>query len=147
TDRGTRGVEVRSAIQRGAHIRRAGEDRAPGDVVLPAGVLPGARQIAARAGVGLASVDGHRRPRGVVISTGSELVDPGTPLCPSQIPDSNSYLLAAAASAAGCDVHRIGAVHDDPDALRAVLEEQDGAVDAVVTSGGVSVGAFDVVKE
>ena len=147
TDGGTATVRVVREAPRGAHIRRAGEDVGSGDVVLTAGTLLGPTQVAAAASVGSAEVLVHRRPRVAVLSTGSELRPPGEPLRRGQIPDSNSYLLAAAVRAAGCDVVRVGAVSDEPARLRAVLDEQAGRVDAVVTSGGVSMGAYDVVKE
>jgi molybdopterin molybdotransferase len=147
TDRGTVTVRVDRSPVPGAHIRRAGEDVHDGDLVLTAGTLLGPRQVAAAASVGAGTVVVHRRPRVVVLSTGSELVPAGTPLLHGQIPDSNSLLLAAAARAAGCDVVRVGAVPDDAAALRAELAVHDGTADVVVTSGGVSVGAYDVVKE
>lgn len=83
----------------------------------------------------------------MVLSTGSELVQPGEPVGPGQISDSNSFTLTAAAQDAGAIAYRVGAVPDRADRLRAVLEDQLGRADLIVTSGGVSVGAYDVVKE
>lgn len=147
TDAGTTTVTVRAAPRVGAHIRRAGEDARQGDVVLRSGALLVERRVGAVAAAGAGSVTVHRRPRVVVLATGSELVAPGNPRARGQIPDSNSYLLAAAVRAAGCDVVRLPAVPDDAERLRAVLTEHAPAADAVVTAGGVSVGAYDVVKE
>ncbi len=132
----------------GAHIRRAGEDVSVGDLVLAAGTLLGPTQVAAAAAVGWGEVTVRRRPRVAVMSTGDELVPPGSPLRPGQIPDTNSYLLAELVREAGGTPIRLGAVPDDAAELRDVLDrlESDG-VDAIVTSGGVSMGAFDVVKE
>jgi len=146
TDAGTATVHVREAPAAGVHVRRAGEDAVPGDVVVAAGTLLGPAAIAAVASLGRATVRVHRRPRVGVVSTGDELVAPGTPLRRGQLPDSNSWLLASAVREAGGVPVRIGPVPDDVDALRAVLADLDGTVDAIVTSGGVSVGAYDVVK-
>jgi molybdopterin molybdotransferase len=147
TDGGTDVVRVRAAVDPGAHVRRAGDDVSDGGVVLATDTLMAERHVAAAAAVGVARLSVHRRPRVAVLSTGSELVSPGESLRRGQIPDSNSFLLAAAVAAAGCTAIRLAAVPDDADRLRAVLAAQDGAVDAVITSGGVSVGAYDVVKE
>jgi molybdopterin molybdotransferase len=152
TDGGTDTVRVDVAPRRAAHIRRAGEDVVAGDLVLPAGTVLGPPQIAAAASVGAGELLVHRVPRVAVLSTGSELVPPGRPLRRGQIPDSNSFLLAAMVRAAGGRATRVGAVPDDVDALRRVLGAWDGAPaedrpDLVLTSGGVSMGAFDVVKE
>lgn len=132
----------------GAHVRRAGEDVSVGDLVLAAGTLLGPAQVAAAAAVGHGEVTVRRRPRVAVMSTGSELVPPGEPLRRGQIPDTNSYLLAELVRAAGGTPIRLGAVPDDALELRGTLDrlESDG-VDAIITSGGVSMGAFDVVKE
>ncbi|WP_444663573.1 molybdopterin molybdotransferase MoeA [Cellulomonas sp. CW35] len=143
-------VEVRAAVTSGQHVRGTGEDAAAGEVVLRAGDLVGPAHVAAAASVGRATLVVHRRPRIAVVSTGDELVAPGTALRRGQIPDSNSWLLAAAVQAAGADALRLGPVRDDPGALRRLLHELDGGdhgtVDGIVTSGGVSAGAFDVVK-
>lgn len=146
TDAGTATVRVREAPAAGVHLRRAGEDAVPGDVVVAAGTLLGPAAIAAVASLGRATVRVHRRPRVGVVSTGDELVAPGTPLRRGQLPDSNSWLLASAVRDAGGTPVRIGPVPDDVDALRSVLADLDGSVDAIITSGGVSVGAYDVVK-
>ncbi|WNB87241.1 gephyrin-like molybdotransferase Glp [Cellulomonas sp. ATA003] len=152
TDGGTVHVLVTAPAAPGAHVRRAGEDLAAGDPVLAAGALLGPAQVSAAASVGRGTLAVHRRPRVAVLSTGSELVTPGQPLRRGQIPDSNSYLLAALVRAAGCDAVRLGAVPDDAPTLRALLAGWDDAppderVDAVISSGGVSMGAYDVVKE
>jgi molybdopterin molybdotransferase len=83
----------------------------------------------------------------VVVSTGSELVPPGEPLAPGRIHDSNSFALTAAAVEAGAVAYRVGAVPDEVETLRAAIEDQFSRADVIVTSGGVSVGAYDVVKE
>jgi molybdopterin molybdotransferase len=147
TDGGIQVVQIVQVPEPGAHIRRAGEDARAGDVVLTAGTLLGPAQVAAAASAGCGTLLVHRRPRVAVLSTGSELVPPGRTLRLGQIPDSNSYLLAAAVRAAGCEAVRVGMVQDDATSLRSVFADLDGSVDAIVTSGGVSKGAYDVVKE
>jgi molybdopterin molybdotransferase len=147
TDGGIAQVRVTRAPEVGGHIRRAGEDLTPGSVVLPSGTHLGATQIGLLAAVGRERVLARPRPRVVVLSTGSELVDPGTPLSIGKIPDSNSTLLTAAAREAGAIAFRVGIVPDDPRVLLDTLEDQLIRADLVLTSGGVSVGAYDVVKE
>ena len=107
----------------------------------------GAAQVGLAAAVGRSRVLVRPRPRVVVVSTGSELVEPGLPLAPGRIPDSNSLALTAAAVEAGAQAYRVGIVPDDPARLLDTLEDQLVRADVLVTSGGVSVGAYDVVKE
>ncbi|MDH6144215.1 molybdopterin molybdotransferase [Kitasatospora sp. GP30] len=140
-------VRVRQEAREGAHIRRRGSDIAAGSTVLPAGTLLGPTQLGLLAAIGRASVTVRPRPRVVVLSTGSELVPPGEPVGPGQIWDSNSFTLTAAAQQAGAIAYRVGGVPDDAERLRAVLDDQLGRADLIVTSGGVSVGAYDVVKD
>jgi molybdopterin molybdotransferase len=130
-----------------AHVRAKGSDTTAGERALEAGTVLGPAQIALLAAVGHGSVRVRPRPRVVVISTGSELVQPGGELRPGQIYDSNSFALTAAARDAGAIAYRVGAVTDDADILRATIEDQLVRADLVVTTGGVSVGAYDVVKE
>ncbi len=99
------------------------------------------------AGIGLDKVLVRPRPRVVVISTGSELVDPGLTLSSEQqIFDSNSYMLAAAAKAAGAQVFRVGQVGDDAEELKQLINDQLIRADLILTTGGVSQGDFDIVK-
>ncbi|MDT7538827.1 MAG: molybdopterin molybdotransferase [Actinomycetota bacterium] len=147
TDGGVAQVRIDRRPDVGAFVRRAGEDVAAGTVVLPNGSHLGAAQIGLAAAVGRARLIVRPRPRVVVVSTGSELVEPGEPIGPGQIQDSNSPALTAAAIEAGAIAYRVGIVPDDPRRLADTLEDQLVRADILVTSGGVSVGAYDVVKE
>ncbi|MFF9900549.1 gephyrin-like molybdotransferase Glp [Streptomyces longispororuber] len=140
-------VRVYRPAQAGAHVRARGSDVRAGDRALSAGTVLGAPQIALLAAIGRGTVTVRPRPRVVVLSTGSELVQPGEPLATGQIYDSNSFSLTAAAREAGAIAYRVGAVADDAETLRATIEDQLIRADLVVTTGGVSVGAYDVVKE
>lgn len=147
TDRGVAKVVVARAPTLGQHVRPAGEDVQAGDVLVEDGTVLGPRQIGLLAAVGRDRVMARPRPRVVVISTGSELREPGSPLGHASVYDANSYLLAAAARQAGAIAYRVGIVPDDPARFREALEDQLVRADLVVTSGGVSEGDFDVVKE
>lgn len=130
------------------HVRSAGEDVRAGELLAQAGTQVTAALVGALAASGTVRVPVRRRPLVAVISTGSELVPVGKALGPGQITDSNGPMLAAAARAAGADVVRLGPVSDDPAALRAALDAAVlDAVDLIVTAGGVSAGAADVVRE
>jgi molybdopterin molybdotransferase len=147
TDGGVAQVRIDRRPDLGAFVRRAGEDVTAGTVVLPSGSHLGAAQIGLAAAVGRSRLVVRPRPRVVVVSTGSELVEPGEPIGPGQIQDSNSPALTAAAVEAGAIAYRVGIVPDDPRRLADTLEDQLVRADILVTSGGVSVGAYDVVKE
>jgi molybdopterin molybdotransferase len=141
---------------RRSHVRRRGEDVRHGDVVLTGGTALTARHLSVAASAGHAALPVHRPPRVAVVSTGSELVAAGVAPPPGMLPDSNSVLLAAAVRSLGAHVVRRGAVGDTAAAVVAALDAAlgaswpDGAVappDLVVTTGGVSAGAYDVVRE
>jgi molybdopterin molybdotransferase len=140
-------VRIFRPVQEGAHIRRRGGDAPAGQLALEAGPVLGPPQIALLAAIGRPSVRVRPRPRVVVLSTGSELVQPGEEPGPGRINDSNSFALTAAAREAGAEAYRVGAVPDDPEKLLNTVQDQLIRADIVVTSGGVSVGAHDVVKE
>ncbi|MEU4728182.1 MULTISPECIES: molybdotransferase-like divisome protein Glp [unclassified Streptomyces] len=140
-------VRVHRAAAPRAHVRARGSDVQAGDLALAAGTVLGPPQIALLAAIGRGTVRVRPRPRVVVLSTGSELVQPGEPLTNGTIYDSNSFALAAAARDAGAIAYRVGAVADDAETLRATIEDQLIRADLLVTTGGVSVGAYDVVKE
>ncbi|MET8326141.1 gephyrin-like molybdotransferase Glp [Streptomyces sp. NPDC005181] len=140
-------VRVHRPVAARAHVRDRGSDVQPGDLALRAGSVIGPPQIGLLAAIGRSTVKVRPRPRVVVISTGSELVQPGEELAGGQIYDSNSFALTAAARDAGAISYRVGAVTDDADMLRATIEDQLIRADIIVTTGGVSVGAYDVVKE
>ena len=147
TDGGTEVVEIRDSPAAGTHLRRAGEDIAAGAVALSAGSPLGAAQLGLAAAVGLTELPVRRRPRVLVLSTGSELVAPGEPLAPGQIYESNSLLLAAAVEEAGGLPRRLHFVPDDVDQFLATVRAQLATADLLITSGGVSAGAYEVVKD
>jgi len=140
-------VQIHRPAEARAHVRAAGSDVRAGDRALRAGTVLGPPQIALLAAIGRGTVRVRPRPRVVVMSTGSELVQPDEPLGAGQIYDSNSFALTAAARDAGAIAYRVGAVADDAETLRDTIEDQLVRADLMVTTGGVSVGAYDVVKE
>jgi len=138
-------VEIATASRPGDHVRpRAGDVRA-GEVVVETGSLLGPAQLGGLAAAGISEVRCARRPQAAVLATGSELCAPGEPLGPGQIYESNSTLLASALSSAGAEVERLPSVEDDPGLHRAALA-RGLEHDVLVTSGGVSVGAHDLVR-
>jgi molybdopterin molybdotransferase len=142
-----REVVVRRAPEEGQHVRRAGEDIAEGEVLVRAGEVIGPRQLGLLAAAGFGRVPTAPRPRVVVMSTGTELVEPGRPLGRDSVYDANSYLLAAAVRTHGGVPYRVTATTDDPQEFADALSDQLVRADVVVTSGGVSKGTHDVVKE
>ncbi|GAA3789334.1 molybdotransferase-like divisome protein Glp [Streptomyces chiangmaiensis] len=140
-------VRVHRPAEARAHVREKGSDVKAGELALEAGTVLGPPQIGLLAAIGRGTVRVRPRPRVVVLSTGSELIQPDEELAGGQIYDSNSFALTAAARDAGAIAYRVGAVADDADTLRSTVEDQLVRADLVVTTGGVSVGAYDVVKE
>ncbi|MDQ3402868.1 MAG: molybdopterin molybdotransferase MoeA [Actinomycetota bacterium] len=146
TDGGTETVEIRMSVRAGLSVRRTGEDVVSGTVVLTAGTVLHPPQLGLAAAVGLATLRVRRPPRVVVLSTGTELVAPGSPLPPGHIYESNSVLLAAAVRQLGGQAIVLRSVADDVDLFRASLVDH-GDADLLITSGGVSAGAYEVVKD
>jgi molybdopterin molybdotransferase len=152
TDAGTERVRIDRAVAAGQNVRVAGEDVTAGQVVLPAGTVLGPAQVGLAAAVGAGSLAVCRRPRVLVLSTGSELVAPGEPLRHGQIHESNGPMLAAAVTDAGAVAELLRFVPDDVEQFLGTLDEAlaaraDDPVDLVLTSGGVSAGAYEVVKD
>ncbi len=147
TDAGVANVRITQAPRRSQHVRFRGEDVRTGDVLLEDGTVLGPRQLGLMASVGRSQVRSRPRPRVVIMSTGSELREPGSGLGHDSIYDANSYMLAAAARSAGAIAYRVGIVSDDPREFGDALSDQLVRADLVVTSGGVSKGQYDVVKE
>ena len=142
---GDDGVFVQAEAKVGDHIRSAGGDLEAGQVVFRAGTLLGPAHVGVLASVGAAEVAAYRRIRVGVLSTGDELVEHGA-LAPGQIRDSNRPMLVALARAAGADVVDLGLARDDEALIVSLLEDAFARCDAVLTSGGVSMGEYDYVK-
>jgi len=135
------------AADRNANIRRQGEDLRAGKLVLPRGVRLRAPQIALLASLGMAQAPAARPPRVGILTTGSELTDPGSPLGPGQIYDSNSYSLAAQLRETGAEAWIIGRAVDSAEAIREAVASHWDECDAMILSGGVSAGDFDFVPQ
>jgi molybdopterin molybdotransferase len=144
---GTRRVTISRPAEPGNAVRRAGGDASPGDLLLASGAVLGPMQLGLLAAAGQATVTARRRPRIVVISTGNELTEPGQPVTPGKIWESNSLMLAAAARQAGLPARRIPFVRDTSADVLAAIEDALSAGDLLVTTGGVSMGGeHDAVK-
>jgi molybdopterin molybdotransferase len=138
-------VEIPDAVAEGANVREPGRDVTAGAVVAAAGTRLGPAQIGALAAAGAAEVVCTRRPRVAVLTTGTELREPGSALAPGEVYEANGVMLAAQLSTAGADVTRLDPVADDEDSHRRALES-GLHFDVLVTSGGVSVGPHDLVR-
>jgi len=136
-------VGIRVAARPGLNVRQAGEDVGIGDSVLTAGTLMTATAVASLASVGLSAVRAFPRPRVAVVSTGAELVEPGQELPAGAIPDSNSLLLAGLVAEHGARLASVSRSVDTAESLATALIEAARGADLIVTSGGVSAGAFD----
>jgi len=140
-------VLIGAVASTGDHVRRPGGDLEAGEVAFPAGTVIGPAHVGVLASIGAATVRAYRRARVGVLSTGDELVPiDGGALAPGQIRDSNRPMLLALARDAGTDVVDLGLARDDEDYIVGVLEQAFASCDAVLTSGGVSVGDYDYVK-
>ncbi|CAA9215332.1 MAG: Molybdopterin molybdenumtransferase [uncultured Acidimicrobiales bacterium] len=139
-------VRIAEEVQLGTSVRRAGSDIAAGDVVLAKGTVLTPGVLGVLASLGASRAPCHRRPRVGVLSTGDELVAPGEPLGPGQIRDANRPMLLALVAQAGCTPVDLGIVRDDRTALVEAVSNGVEGCDALVTSGGVSVGDFDLAK-
>lgn len=143
--RSGRRVEV-GPIERGANVRLRGEDVHAGAEVLPAGIVLRPQELGVAASLGLAQLVVRQRPRVAIVSTGDEVVEPGDERQPGQIFDSNRFSLRGCVEASGGCATDLGIVPDLADRLHAVLIEAAAGADIVLTSGGVSVGDYDLVK-
>jgi molybdopterin molybdotransferase len=133
-------------LRRGANVRQAGEDIRHGQVVFPNGRRLRPQDVAVCAALGLAEVKVRRPVRVAVFSTGDEIVSPGSPRGPSQLFDSNRFMLAAMLRRLGCEVGDLGILADDPAAIAGALRAAAGGHDLILASGGVSTGEADHVK-
>ena len=141
---GNRAIEVRRAVSPGQFVSYAGSDIARGEALLRAGTMIGSREIGMLAACGIAEVAVARRPRVAILSTGDELVQPGIPLRPAAIYDTNGAVVTAAIAENGGETNFLGAIPDDEQALEAAMRSALAASDMLVLSGGTSKGAGDV---
>ncbi len=141
---GPRAIEIRRAASPGQFISHAGSDIARSEALLRAGTVIGSREIGMLAACGIAQVSVARRPRVAVISTGDELVQPGQPLRPAEIYDTNGAIVASAVSENGGEAVFLGAIADDEEQLEAAMRKALETCDMLVLSGGTSKGAGDV---
>ena len=147
TDGGSALVAMFLEPDAGRHVRRRGEDITAGAVVLRAGTRLGPGHLALAAAANVAELSVHPRPRVTVVTTGDELVAPGSVLEHGQIVNSNHVMLCALVEAAGAEVAAGTHLRDEAAAVRALVDDPPGAPDLVITSGGVSMGVYDTVKE
>ena len=143
---GAETVVIRREARPGDHVRPAGGDLAVGETAFPAGSVLGPAHLGVVNSLGQSTVNVVRRARVAVLSTGDELVPPGEPLSIGQIRDSNRPMLMALVAQTGCEPVDFGIGIDDEAVITELLEKAVASCDAVVTSGGVSMGDYDVIK-
>jgi molybdopterin molybdotransferase len=134
-------------IAKGANVRARGEDVEAGGIVIETGSVLRPQEIGLITSLGIWQVEVHRRPRVALLSTGDEVAEPGTPRRPGQIYDANRFTLRGSIEQCGGEVLDLGIVPDVREELRLRLREAAGMADIVLTSGGVSVGVYDLVKD
>lgn len=145
-EEGDERIELREAVTAGANVRARGGDVSAGETVLEPGARLGPAQVAALAAAGASEVQCAKRPRVGILVTGSELKQPGEPLGPGEIYESNGLLLATALQLAGAVPAQLGVVADDPDEHERAMERALLGFDMLITSGGASVGPHDLVR-
>lgn len=141
------GIELSREIARGENVRYEGEDIGQGELVLRAGTRLDAAHIGVLAALGVPEPSVHRRPKVAVITTGSELVGVGDTPARGQIRDTNYYTIPAQVAQCGCELSYLRRVADEEQALTQAIREAADVSDVIITSGGVSVGDYDLVKE
>ncbi|KQR80651.1 molybdenum cofactor biosynthesis protein MoaA [Arthrobacter sp. Leaf337] len=146
-DPGTAATVRLPATEPGTYVRNAGSDIRSGELALAGGTFLGPGQLGLLAALGITRVSVHRKLKVLLATTGDEVVEPGSPLAPGKIYDANGTLLEAAMGQAGLDVLRAAISTDSPEELTAMLREQAPQVDLIVTTGGVSKGAYEVVRQ
>lgn len=147
TDHGVAEVLIRTQPAVGENIRYKAEDVKQRETVLRSGTRVGARQVALLAGVGRSRVVVHPRPRVVILSIGEELVEPGREARPGTVFDANGHALSSAIADAGAETYRVAAVPDSRAVLRSTIEDQLVRADLIITTGGISYGSGDTVRE
>jgi molybdopterin molybdotransferase len=147
TDHGTAHVSIRHHPQPGENIRPHAQDAQAGEVVISRGTRVGSRQIALIAGVGRNRIRVHPRPRVVIISIGDEIVEPGQEARPGSVFDANGHALSTAIADAGAQTFRVAAIPDERATLRQTIEDQLVRADLIITTGGISYGSGDTVRE
>lgn len=147
TDRGRIRVRVEAAVRAGENVRRRAADVAAGTTVLPQGARVSARHVALLAGIGRSRVNVRPAPRVVIIPVGDELVEPGQSRDPGDVFDANGHAMASAVADAGGRAFRVAAVPDEPSVLAETVEDQLVRADVLITTGGLSVGQSDTVKD
>lgn len=144
----TNQIVIRRQVSCGTNVRRAGEDLAAGAPALLTGTKLGPVAVGLIASLGYAQVKCYRRPRVAIIATGGELVAPGQPLVPGKIYNSNNFILMALLQQTGANLVSVGQTADEQQAIQAQLQAAlEAGVDLIITTGGVSVGDFDLVKQ
>lgn len=147
TDHGEAVVEVKTCPAVGENIRLRAEDASAGQVVLARGSRVGARQVALVAGVGRHRIRVHPRPRVVILSIGDEIIEPGQAARPGAVFDANGHALSTAVADAGAQTFRVAAVPDERATLAQAIEDQLVRADLLITTGGISYGSGDTVRE